>query len=210
MRSFRARRLAVFLLAISAFALATACASSRVRRETVRFVKEDEAVFTRPVVTVVGAPTGTDPVLRLRLTRKVLAPLYEVDVTEEQARALELRNVFVIALAAISGGGITLGTREGTTIVRSQPRKVKDLEEIEQPWTAGIARIEIAGAAATEIQADRDGGIRVRVPDLLLGLPAEPTTALRLAISAAIGRERDAKVVEIPLDTLRRWSAPRR
>lgn len=197
------RAVAVLLLAVMVAALLGSCGTARVTRGTVRFVREDEAVRARPVITLVSVPGPNSDTLRLRLTRKLLAPVYEADVTEEQARSMDLRNIVVIALGAISGGGIRLGTREGTTIVRGEPRRIKDLDEVEQAWAGGTVRFDGADGAARELTADGEGWIRVRVVDLV------PVTAVdrdvRLTVSAAIGAERDTKIVDVDRETIGRW-----
>lgn len=199
----RLRAVAVVLLALLVTGLLDGCASrTRVTRETVRFVREDEVVRARPVITVVSAPGPSSDALELRLTRKVFAPVYEADVTEEQARTLDLRNIFVIALGAVSGGMIRLRTTEGTTIVRGQPRRIQDLGEVEQPWAGGVVRVE-NGGATKELTSGADGVARARLAELV---PATGDAGpVRLTVSAAIGAERESTTIELDRETVSRW-----
>ena len=199
------RRLAL-LLAIP-FVVA-GCATATVKHETVRFVNESEAVRLQPVVTILSAPTGADDELKVRLTRKIHAPLYEVEVTEEQARTLDPRRIFVVALTTVTGGGFNFSTTEGKTIVRSQPKKIKDVEVIEQPWPSANAKLDIEGVTQTQLASDPDGRIAIRIGQILKALNRRPAGALKLTVSASNGVETDTKVVEVAADTLKAWFEP--
>lgn len=196
-------RLLALLLAISS--VVSGCATATVKHETVRFVNESEAVRLQPVVTILSAPTAADDELKVRLTRKIHAPLYEVEVTEEQARAMDVRRIFVVALTTVTAGGINFSTSEGKTIVRSQPKKIKDVEEIEHPWSSATAKLDIEGVTQTQLSSDPDGRISIRIGQILKALNRRPAGALKLTVSASNGVETDTKVVEVGADTLRSW-----
>jgi hypothetical protein len=197
-------RLLASLLVVS-LGVVSACATTTVKHETIRFVNEAEAVRLQPVVTILTAPTQADDELTLRLTRKVHGPLYEVDVTEEQARAVDVRRIAVIALATVSGGIINFTTTEGKTIVRSLPRKIKDVEEVEEAWPSARATLDIDGVGQSQLASDRDGRISVRIAPLLRLLNRRPAGALRMTLSASNGVETDTKVVELAADIFQGW-----
>lgn len=197
-------RLLASLLVVS-LGVVSACATTTVKHETIRFVNEAEAVRLQPVVTILTAPTQADDELTLRLTRKVHGPLYEVDVTEEQARAVDVRRIAIVALATVSGGIINFTTTEGKTIVRSLPRKIKDVEEVEEAWPAARATLDIDGVGQSQLASDRDGRISVRIAPLLRLLNRRPAGALRMTLSASNGVETDTKVVELAADIFQGW-----
>ena len=198
-----------FLAVCLAIALAvTGCATPQVRQvkhETIRFVNESEAVRLQPVVTILSAPTAANDELKIRLTRKVHGPLYEVEVTEEEARSMDVRRIFVVALTTVTAGGINFSTSESKTIVRSQPKKIKDVEEVEQPWPSANARLDIEGITQTQLASDPDGLISIRIGQILKALNRRPAGALKLTVSASNGVETDTKLVELGAEALRSW-----
>ncbi len=197
-------RLLALLLAVS-FLAGSGCATTRVTHQTVRFVNEGEAVRVQPIVTILSAPTNADDELKVRLTRRVHAPLYEVEVTEEEARALDVRHIAVVALTTVSGGLINFTTTEGKTIVRGRPRKIKDVEAVEQPWPSANATLDIEGIVRSQLSSDRDGNVSIRLGQILKALNRRPPGALRVTVSASTGIETAAQVVELPAEVLRAW-----
>jgi hypothetical protein len=186
-------------------------ACTRVTRETVRFVKQDEALRTEPIITVIAVPTAEKDELQLRLSRKIQAALYEMEVTKEQARTLDIKHILVVAIASISGGGITFDTGTGTTTVNGQPRKIKDVDEVEQSWPGGTVTLTAEQGPTTQLTAGADGVVLVRLTDVLASVPRSSDAGLRLTLSATSGREQTTKTVEIAPDVVRRWSTgPRR
>lgn len=197
------KRSAVFLTL--SVIVAAGCATATVKHSTVRFVNESEAVRLQPVVTILASPTKSDDELRLRLTRKVHAPLYEVDVTEEQARTLDVRRIFVVAFTSLTGGGVSVSTTDGKTIIRGRPRKVKDVEVIEEPWPSASATIDIEGVTRSQLASDGDGRAAMKIGPILKALNRRPTGALKLTVSASNGVETDTKVIEVAADALAAW-----
>ena len=85
------------------------------------------------------------------------------------------------------------------------PRKIKDVEEVEEAWPAARATLDIDGVTQSQLSSDRDGRISVRIAPLLRLLNHRPVGALRMTLSASNGVETDTKVVELTPDILQGW-----
>ena len=195
----------------AALLTAAGCAKPTVTHDTMRFVNESEAVLVHPVVTILNAPTRADDELKVRLSRKIRGPLYEVDVTQEEVRGIDVRRIIVVAVTSVTGIGVNLNTTSGTTTVQGRPRKIKDVEEIDEPWPSAHATLAIDGIAPSQLSPDRDGTISVRISPILKALNHRPAGALKLTLSVSNGVATDTKVVEVAQDTVQSWfeSTPR-
>src|SRR5437762_2098801 len=120
----------------------------------VQFVDQKATVRVAPVISLAATPTVTDPTLKIQVARKVQAPVYEAEETDEVATEVNFDPTRPIAFLfdTLFGEGLRLLTQPerlagaltglestvlGTKRVRSEPRRTSETQEIVEPWKAG-------------------------------------------------------------------------
>ena len=211
------RYLPVLLLAV----LASACTYTvNTPAGKVRFVEEKEAVRVAPVLSLASTPTKTDPTLTVHLTKKVHAPIYEAEQTDEVSTEVNFDPTSPIAflLDALFGDGLTLfgepdklrraltgieTTVLGSRRVRSEPRRTSELQEILGPWKAGAVTIDIDNAVSRWVVADDGGVVSVNLAEEIGLMQTYPRDALNVTVSAVTATDRDDKAFRLDLETAR-------
>ena len=186
----------------------------------VQFVDQKAPVRVTPVISLAATPTVTDPTLKIQVARKVQAPVYEAEETDEVATEVNFDPTRPIAFLfdTLFGEGLRLLTQPerlagaltglestvlGTKRVRSEPRRTSETQEIVEPWKAGAVTIDIDNAVSRWIVADDAGVVSVNLADEIARLPTYPRDALNVAVSTATATERDEKAFRLDLDTAR-------
>jgi hypothetical protein len=186
----------------------------------VQFVDDKAPVRVAPMLTLAATPTATDPTLKVQLSRKLHAPVYEAEETDEVANEVSFdpTRPIVFLFDTLFGEGLRLLTQPerlagaltglestvlGTKRVRSEPRRTSKTEEIVEPWKAGAVTIDIDHAVSRWVVADDAGTVSVNLADEIARLPTYPRDALNVAVSTATATERDEKAFRLDLATAR-------
>ena len=187
---------------------------------TIQVVDDKAPVRVVPVVRLDATPTRVDPTLAIQLARRVHAPVYEADETDEVARQVNFDPTRPIAFLfeALFGDGLALLTQperlagaltgvestvRGTTRVRSAPRPTAQTREVLEPWRAGAVTIDIDNVVSRWIVADDAGLVRVNFADEIARLPSYPRDGLNVTVSALTPGDRDDKTFRLDVDTAR-------
>jgi hypothetical protein len=186
----------------------------------VQFVDQKAPVRVAPVITLAATPTASDPTLKVQVDRKVQAPVYEADETDEIASEVNFdpTRPIVLLFDTLFGEGLRVLTQPerivgaltglestvlGTRRVRSEPRRTSQTREIVEPWKAGAVTIDIDNAVSRWIVADDAGIVSINLADEIARLPTYPRDALNVAVSTATATDRDEKAFRLDLDTAR-------
>src|SRR5947207_7512724 len=126
---------------------------------TVQFVDDKTPLRVAPLVHLEATPTSVDPTLAIQLARRLHAPIYEADETDEVATEMSFDPTRPIAFLfeALFGDGLAQLTPErlagaltgfeptvrGKTRVRSAARPTAQTREVVEPWKAGAVTIDI-------------------------------------------------------------------
>jgi hypothetical protein len=186
----------------------------------VQFVDQKAPVRVAPVITLAATPTASDPTLKVQVDRKVQAPVYEADETDEIASEVNFDPTRPIAFLfdTLFGEGLRLLTQPerlagaltglestvvGTKRVRSEPRRTSETKEIVEPWKAGAVTIDVDKTVSRWIVADDAGIVSVNLAEEIARLPTYPRDALNVAVSTATATDRDEKAFRLDVDTAR-------
>jgi hypothetical protein len=186
----------------------------------VQFVDQRAPERVVPVLTLAATPTASDPTLKIQVVRKVHAPVYEAEETDEVATEVNFDPTRPIALLfdTLFGEGLRVLTQPerlvgaltglestvlGTRRVRSEPRRTSQTQEIVEPWNAGAVTVDIDNAVSRWIVADDAGVITLNLADEIARLPTYPRDALTVAVSTATATDGDEKTFRVDLDTAR-------
>jgi hypothetical protein len=186
----------------------------------VQFVDQKTPDRVAPVLSLAATPTASDPTLKIQVARRLQAPVYEAEETDEVATEVNFDPTRPIALLfdTLFGEGLRVlmqperlvgaltgleSTVLGTKRVRSEPRRTSQTREIVEPWKAGAVTIDIDNAVSRWIIADDAGIVSVNLADEIARLPTYPRDALNVAVSTATATDRDEKAFRLDLDTAR-------
>ncbi|PYO22578.1 MAG: hypothetical protein DMD85_11145 [Candidatus Rokuibacteriota bacterium] len=161
----------------------------------VQFVDQKAPVRVAPVISLAATPTVTDPTLKIQVARKVQAPVYEAEETDEVATEVNFDPTRPIAFLFDTLFG------EGLRLLTQPERLAGALTGL--PWKAGAVTIDIDNAVSRWIVADDAGVVSVNLADEIARLPTYPRDALNVAVSTATATERDEKAFRLDLDTAR-------
>jgi hypothetical protein len=186
----------------------------------VQFLDDKAPVRVAPVLILSATPTATDPTLTIRVARKVPAPVWEADETDEVLSEVSFDPTRPITFLfdALFGEGLTVFARPqrlagaltglestmlGSRRLRSEARRTSQLREVVEPWKAGAVTIDIDNAVSRWIVADDTGVVTMNLADEIGRMPSYPRRALTVTVSAATATDRDARTFRLDLDTAR-------
>ena len=186
----------------------------------VQFVDQSAPARVAPVLSLAATPTVNDPTLKVQVARKVQAPVYEAEESDEVATEVNFDPTRPIALLfdTLFGEGLRVlmqperivgaftgleSTVLGTRRVRSEPRRTSQTQEIVEPWKAGAVTIDIDNAVSRWIVADDAGVVTLNLADEIARLPTYPRDALNVAVTTATATDREEKSFRLDLDTAR-------
>ena len=186
----------------------------------VRVIDEDHAVSVVPMLTAETVPTASDPLMNVKLARKVRGPVYEIEVSDEESKRLSYslpKQIGTILATGLTGGLLlllrpvktlqglsgldtkTVGTRQ----VRGEPRKTGEMGELEAPWPGGLVSVDVNGVVSRDFVTDGQGTVAVNVTDAIGLLGESPRTAVTIRMRAASTTDRDEKIVRLDRETSR-------